>query len=50
MQSGYREPNLQKMQKMQRFLLAQKRGLIANQTETGRFAAIMHIVNVPDYR
>jgi len=33
---------------MQRFLMAQKRGLIANQTETGRFAAILHFVNVQE--
>jgi hypothetical protein len=32
---------------MQRFLMAQNGGLIANQTETGRFAANMHFVNVP---
>jgi len=34
---------------MQRFLMAQNGGLIANQTETGQFAANLHLVNVLDY-
>jgi len=46
--SSYREPDLQELQEMQCFLTAQKRGLIANQTETRQFAANLHFVNVPD--
>jgi len=38
---------LQELQELQRFLMAQKGGLIANQTEKGQFAANMHFVNVP---
>ena len=30
------------------FFMAQKGGLIANQTETGQFAANLHFVNVPE--
>ena len=40
--SRHRMPDLQDLQELQRFLMAQKRGLIANQTETGQFAANLH--------
>ena len=43
-----REPDLQDLQELQRFLMVQEGGLIANQTETGQFAANLHFVNVQE--